>query len=185
MAPPHADIGYIRVSSYSQNTDRQRQGVDLDKTFTEKASAKDTNRPQLQAAQDYLRQGDVLHVHSIDRLARSLSDLEKIIEDLISKGITVRFHKEQLTFNGDDSPMSRLLLQVIGAIGQFERELIKERQREGIAATKAAGKRVGGQLKLTDDDVKEVHRRLKDGATKKGLAKELGISRETLFSARP
>src|SRR5580698_8279558 len=108
-------VGYIRVSSVDQNTERQLDGVHLDKKFTDKASGKDTKRPQLQAALDYLREGDVLVVHSMDRLARNLDDLRKVVLGLTSRGVVVEFVKEQLTFTGEDSAMSNLLLSVMGA----------------------------------------------------------------------
>src|ERR1700722_16457669 len=114
-------VGYIRVSSLDQNTDRQLEGQDLDKIFTDKASGKDTNRPQLKAALDYIREGDVLVVHSMDRLARSLDDLRRMVLDLTKKGIHVQFVKENLLFTGEDSPMSHLLLALLGAVAYFER----------------------------------------------------------------
>ena len=98
-------IGYIRVSSLDQNTERQLVGADLDKVFTDKASGKDTKRPQLQAALEYLREGDTLLVHSMDRLARNLDDLRKTVFSLTSKGVVVEFVKEHLTFDGEDSAM--------------------------------------------------------------------------------
>src|ERR1700721_843936 len=131
-------IGYIRVSSVDQNTERQLDGVQLDKTFTDKASGKDTKRPQLQAALDYLRDGDVLVVHSMDRLARNLDDLRKIVLGLTERGVVVEFVKEHLTFTREDNAMSKLLLSVMGAFAEFERSLISERQREGIALAKKA-----------------------------------------------
>src|ERR1700739_4673604 len=98
-------IGYVRVSSLDQNAERQLEGVDVDKRFTDKASGKDTKRPQLQAALEYLRDGDVLVVHSMDRLARNLDDLRKIVSDLTGRGIVVEFVKEKLTFTSADNAM--------------------------------------------------------------------------------
>src|ERR1700733_609774 len=123
-------VGYIRVSSVDQNTDRQLEGQELDRTFTDKASGKDTNRPQLKAALDYLRDGDELVVHSMDRLARNLDDLRRMVLDLTKKGVHVRFVKENLVFTGEDSPMSHLLLSLLGAVAEFERSMIRERQRK-------------------------------------------------------
>ena len=114
-------VGYIRVSSVDQNTERQLEGVELDKVFKDKASGKDTSRPQLQAALDYVREGDVLVVHSMDRLARNLDDLRKIVLDLTKRGVHVQFVKESLIFTGEDSPMSNLLLSMLGAVAEFER----------------------------------------------------------------
>ena len=144
-------VGYIRVSTLDQNTERQLDGQELDKVFTDKASGKDTKRPQLQAALDYLREGDSLVVHSMDRLARNLDDLRRIVLGLTSKGVLVEFVKERLTFTGEDSAMSQLLLSVMGAFAEFERSLIRERQREGIALAKKAGVYKGRKPSLTDE----------------------------------
>ena len=132
-------VGYIRVSSLDQNTERQLDGRKLDRTFTDKASGKDTNRPELQAAIDYVREGDRLVVHSMDRLARNLDDLRKLVSDLTAHGVVVEFVKECLIFTGEEKAMSKLLLSVMGAFAEFERSLIRERQREGIALAKQKG----------------------------------------------
>jgi DNA invertase Pin-like site-specific DNA recombinase len=178
------DVGYIRVSSFSQNTDRQLDGISLEKTFEEKASAKDAKRPVLQDCIGYLRSGDCLHVHSIDRLARNLMDLQKIVNTLNDKGVSVTFHKENLTFTGsNDNPMNKLMLQMMGAFAEFERALIKERQREGIAQAKKAGKQIGRKRALSDDQVAEIEKRVDAGEAKSKLAMEYGVSRQTLYSA--
>jgi DNA invertase Pin-like site-specific DNA recombinase len=174
-------IGYIRVSSISQNTDRQLDGVDLDKVFTDKVSGKDTNRPALTEMLGWVREGDHIIVHSLDRLARNLDDLRKIVKDLTSKGITIEFRKESLTFSGDDSPMATLLLSVMGAFAEFERSLIKERQMEGIAIAKAAGAFKGRQRSMTDERIVEIKSRAASGEKKAKIARDLGISRETLY----
>src|ERR1035441_7393636 len=146
--------GYIRVSSIDQNTVRQLDGLTLDKTFTDKASGKDTNRPQLQAALDYLRDGDVLVVHSMDRLARNITDLLHTVNMLNKRGVVVEFVKESLTFTGDDSAMSRLMLTIMGGVAEFERAMIRERQLEGIALAKLAGKYKGRRSTMTDAQVR-------------------------------
>lgn len=176
-------VGYIRVSTLDQNTDRQLDGVELDKTFTEKASGRDTARPQLQAALEYLREGDLLLVHSMDRLARNLDDLRKIVLDLTKRGVHVQFVKESLTFTGEDSPMAELLLSVLGSVAQFERALIRERQREGIVLAKKAGIYKGRKPSLTEAQVSEIRKRVGAGEKKAGLAAEYRISRQTLYSA--
>jgi len=176
-------VGYIRVSSVDQHTDRQLEGQELDKTFTDKASGKDTKRPQLQACLDYIREGDVLIVHSMDRLARNLDDLRRMVLDLTGKGVHVRFVKENLTFTGEDSAMSNLLLSLLGAVAEFERSMIRERQREGIALAKKNGVYKGRKRRLTAEQVKEIRRRAKAGEQKTGLAAEYGVSRQTLYSA--
>src|SRR6201993_3852860 len=117
-------IGYVRVSSLDQNELRQLDGIEVDKKFTDKASGKDMNRPQLKAALEYLRDGDVLVVHSMDRLARNITDLLHTVETLNKRGVVVEFVKEHLTFTGDDSPMSKLMLTVMGGVAEFERAMI-------------------------------------------------------------
>ncbi len=142
-------VGYIRVSSIDQNTERQLDGVELDKTFTDKVSGKDVNRPQLKAALDYLRDGDVLVVHSMDRLARNLVDLRTLVDGLTGRGVQVEFVKERLSFTGEDTLAAKLLLNVMGAVAEFERAMLKERQREGIAIAKKAGVYTGRKPSLT------------------------------------
>jgi DNA invertase Pin-like site-specific DNA recombinase len=176
-------VGYIRVSSIEQNTERQLDGQELDKVFTDKASGKDTNRPQLQACLEYVREGDVLVVHSMDRLARSVDDLRRMVQDLTGKGVQVQFVKESLTFTGEDSPMSNLLLSLLGAVAEFERSMIRERQREGIALAKKAGVYKGRKPSLTADQVQEIRSRVHAGEQKSKLAEEYGISRQTLYTA--
>ena len=176
-------VGYIRVSSADQHTERQLDGVAIDKVFTDKASGKDMARPQLQAALDYLREGDLLLVHSMDRLARSVDDLRRIVLDLTKKGVHVQFIKESLTFTGEDSPMSNLLLSLLGAVAEFERSMIRERQREGIAQAKKAGVYKGRKPSLTPAQVSEIRKRIVAGDKKAGLAAEYRISRQTLYAA--
>src|SRR5258708_3639531 len=125
-------IGYQRVSTVDQNTDRQLDGVELDKMFTDKASGKDANRPALARAIEYARDGDTLVVHSMDRLARNLEDLRRLVRELNGQGVKVEFIKENLIFTGEDNAMSTLLLSMLGAVAEFERSMILERQCEGI-----------------------------------------------------
>src|SRR6202453_3038579 len=120
-------VGYIRVSSVDQNEMRQLEGVGLDKRFVDKASGKDVKRPQLQAALEYLRDGDVLVVHSMDRLARNLDDLRRIVDGLTQRGVQVHFEKEDLKFTGEDTNVSRLMLSIVGAVSEFERTLLYNR----------------------------------------------------------
>lgn len=176
------NVGYIRVSTVLQNTARQLDGVILDKVFEDKASGKDTNRPQLTACLNHLREHDRLHVHSMDRLSRNLLELRKIVNDLSARGVVVHFHKENLIFTGDDSPMSNLLLSMLGAVAEFERSLILERQREGIAIAKGEGKYKGRKPSLNDDQIKELLKRASAGEKVVALAKEYGISRETFYA---
>jgi DNA invertase Pin-like site-specific DNA recombinase len=175
-------VGYIRVSSVDQNTARQLDGVELDKAFTDKASGKNTDRPQLKEAMDFLREGDTLVCHSMDRLARNLDDLRKIVSDLTARGVGVHFAKEGMTFTGEDSPMSKFMLSVMGAFAEMERSVIRERQREGIAIAKAKGIYKGRKPKLTDVRVEEVKQRVAAGETKAEIARVFGVSRQTLYS---
>lgn len=175
------DIGYIRVSSVDQKTDRQLDGIQLDEVFEEKVSAATTKRPVLKECMRFLRKGDMLHVHSIDRLARNLADLLSLLNNLVERGVSVKFHKENLTFTGEDNPFQTLQLQIIGAVAQFEREIIRERQREGIAKAQAKGTHCGRRPKLSKAQVAEIKERIEKGEEKKLLAKEYGISRQTLY----
>lgn len=176
-------IGYVRVSTLDQNTERQLEGMTLDRAFTDKASGKDTDRPQLQAALEYARQGDTLVCHSMDRLARNVDDLRRIVRELTGRGVAVRFVKESLTFTGEDSPMANLLLTMLGAVAEFERSLIKERQREGIALAKARGVYRGRKPAMSAEQIEALRAldRERGGKNRAGLAKDHGISRETLY----
>ena len=174
-------VGYIRVSTLDQNTERQLDGMRLDKEFTDKASGKDTRRPELQRALEYVREGDTLIVHSMDRLARNLDDLRKIVRDLTGKGVVVEFVKEHLTFTGEDSPMSTLMLSVMGAFAEFERALLRERQREGIALAKRKGLYKGRKPSLTPERAAELRERAASGEKKAVLAREFRVSRQTLY----
>ena len=174
-------VGYVRVSSAEQNSQRQLEGIHLDKVFEDKVSGKDTSRPGLTACLGHLRDGDTLNVHSMDRMARNLDDLRKIVKDLTAKGVAVRFVKEGLTFTGDDGPMANLLLSMLGAVAEFERSLIRERQLEGIALAKAAGVYKGRKPTLTDAQVSELRGRVRAGETKVSVAKAFGVSRETVY----
>jgi len=174
-------VGYIRVSTFEQNTDRQLEGVQLDKVFTDKASGKDTKRPELELLLQYVREGDTVIVHSMDRLARNLDDLRQTVQKLTGQGIRIQFVKESLTFTGEDSPMANLMLSVMGAFAEFERALIRERQREGIALAKQRGAYRGRKRSLSGRDIAEVRRRIDAGEKKAKVARDYGISRETLY----
>lgn len=175
-------VGYVRVSTDGQNTVRQLDGMTLDRTFTDKASGKDTERPQLMACIAYVREGDVLAVHSMDRLARNLDDLRRLVLLLTKKGVRVKFIKESLEFSGDDSPMSNLLLSVMGAFAQFERDLIRERQKEGIAIAKRNGVYKGRKPSLSPEEAEMLRRRIALGERKTDLAREFGVSRGVIYS---
>ena len=174
-------IGYVRVSSVDQNPERQLEGLDLDKTFLDKASGKNTDRPQLEAMIDYARDGDVVFVHSMDRLARNLDDLRRVVFKLTDKHVKIQFVKENISFTGEDSAMSKLLLSMMGAFAEFERSIIKERQLEGIAIAKKKGVYSGRKPSLDEDKLEELNRLLDDGEKKSEIARKLKISRETLY----
>ena len=174
-------IGYIRVSTFGQNTDRQLEGLTLDKVFVEHASGKDTHRPQLALLLDYVRDGDQVFVHSMDRLARNLEDLRSIVLQLNSKKVPIQFLQENLRFNGEEGPLATLLLSIMGAFAEFERALIKERQREGIELAKKRGVYKGRKPVLSQDQRFLLQQQVAAGANKSQLAKELGVSRETLY----
>ena len=174
-------IGYVRVSSFDQNPERQLEHVEVNKIFTDKASGKDTERPQLDALLSFVREGDTVVVHSMDRLARNLDDLRWLVQKLTKSGVRIEFIKENLIFTGEDSPMANLMLSVMGAFAEFERALILERQREGIALAKQRGAFRGRKKSLSPNQVVELQQRVAAGEKKAQLARELGISRETLY----
>jgi DNA invertase Pin-like site-specific DNA recombinase len=176
-------VGYVRVSSEGQNTVRQLSEVAVDKTFTEKVSAKDTNRPALQEMLGFIRDGDEVHVHSLDRLARNLQDLLAVTNHIRAKGASLHFHKESLSFKpGNSDPMADLLLGVLGSFAQFERSLIKERQREGIAQARARGVYKGAKPKLEKDQIQALKARVASGEKKTVIARDYGISTQTLYT---
>lgn len=175
-------VGYIRVSTLDQNTIRQLDGIDVERVFTDKASGKDATRPALEEMLGFVRVGDTVVVHSMDRLARNLDDLRGLVRTLTAKGVRVEFVKESLTFTGEDTPMATLLLSMMGAFAEFERSLILERQREGIAAAKARGAYKGRKPALAADQIIQLRDRAAAGEPKSKLATDFGISRETVYA---
>jgi DNA invertase Pin-like site-specific DNA recombinase len=174
-------IGYVRVSSEEQNTERQLDQIELDKVFLDKASGKDTHRPALDDLVGFVREGDTVFVHSMDRLARNLDDLRKLVNHLTDRRVRIEFVKEGLSFTGEDSPMSTLMLSVMGAFAEFERALIRERQREGIALAKGRGVYRGRKKSLTAAQAHALNARAVEGESKTSLAKAFGVSRETVY----
>lgn len=178
-------VGYIRVSTKLQNTERQLDGIDHDITFTDHASGKDTKRPKLEEMLNYIRDGDIVLVHSMDRLARNLKDLRHIIETINKKQAQVRFIKEGLEFTASSSPMSNLMLSLMGAFAEFEHSLIRERQLEGVAKAKERGvyerfrKLTGGQIQEIKTLLSQETDSMK--VNKASIAKQYGISRPTLY----
>jgi DNA invertase Pin-like site-specific DNA recombinase len=183
MADKGQRVGYARVSCVDQNADRQLEQLHADKVFIDQASGRDTERPQLRALLAYVREGDTIVVHSMDRLARNVDDLRRIVQEQSKRGIRVQFLKEHLTFTGEDSPMANLMLSILGSIAQFERDLIKEGQREGIALAKQRGAYRGRKRALSTEKLDELCRRVEAGEKKARLAREFGISRQTLYES--
>ena len=174
-------IGYVRVSSFDQNPQRQLEGVQVDRIFTDAASGKDTLRPQLEELIAFVRQGDIVVVHSMDRLARNLDDLRRMVQGLTGRGVRIEFIKEGLSFTGEDSPMAHLMLSIMGAFAEFERALIRERQREGIALAKQRGAYRGRKKSLSPERAGELRRRAAAGEKPAHLARDFSISRETVY----
>ena len=177
----HQLIGYVRVSSQGQNTARQLAGMKLDKEFVDKVTGSNMDREKLKECIMYAREGDTVIVESIDRLARNLLDLQEIIKTLNKKGAKVQFVKENLTFTGESDPMSTLMLQMMGAFAEFERSMIKSRQRDGIEAAKKAGKHLGRPHKIDNKFRNVVNDKIKSCQSIRSIAKEMGVSRTTIY----
>ena len=174
------NIAYIRVSSIDQNEQRQVEAIqkyNIEKWFTEKVSAKDTNRPKLQEMLEFCREGDTVHIHDFSRLARSTKDLLEIVELLGKKGVTLVSNKENIDTS---TPTGKLMLTMIGAINEFERMNLLERQKEGIAIAKREGKYKGGKCKEIPNFPEYYAQYVSRQISKADLAKKLGISRPTL-----
>ncbi len=181
-------IAYIRVSSIGQNTSRQDQqieGLCVDKIFTEKVSGKNVqDRPQFQMMLEYAREDDIIYCADLSRWGRSLIDIKTTVTALTSKGVTVKFLKENLTFSGNDDPMSNLLLGILSSLSEWERAVIKSRQMEGVRIAQQNNvykERCGRKPKLTDEQIKEVKQRVEDGEARATVAKEYGVSRQTVY----
>ena len=179
-----ADIGYIRVSTTQQHTDRQLADVQLDKVFEDKASGKNTDRPEFKKLMEYVREGDIIHVHSIDRLARSLPDLRRLIDDWKDHGISVKFHKEGLIFDADNgNAISTLMFSMLGAFAEFERKMMLERQADGYQAARAAG-RVPGRGKGRSIDRVGIKAALAAGCSVRSVAAQFEVSTRTVQNVK-
>jgi DNA invertase Pin-like site-specific DNA recombinase len=180
-----ANVVYMRVSTVDQNLARQEELRDgADKVFEEKASASTRERPQLTAMLNFVREGDAIRVWSTDRLARSLTDLTAIIDELREKKVSITFEKENMTFDAakDADPYQRLQFHMMGAIAEFERSLSKQRQAEGIEKAKARGAYKGRKRVLTDEQVEAIDKQIKSGVTIARVARDHGVSRGTIYS---
>lgn len=174
-------VGYVRTSTREQNTARQdvlMEKLGVEKVYTDKLSGKNTERPELQKMMDFVREGDVVVVESFSRFARNLRDLLDLTETLEKKGVQFISQKERIDTNG---PAGRLMLQIFGALAEFERETILERQAEGIAVAKAEG-RMTGRPKKAVDTFEDVYRDYEDKkiSASEG-ARRLGIARSTWY----
>lgn len=185
-------VGYIRVSSADQNTARQLDGIELNKKFVDKisGSTRIKDRPALRDLFEYVRAGDLVVIHSFDRLARDLDILIDLIKSLNSKGVSLQSIKENITFNGSNSPMDKFILHIFGAVAEFQRSLIKEAQREGIAKRKKAGLYKGRKPKLDETQIAELKQIIieKNSSIEafkkikwKAIAKKYEISEPTLM----
>lgn len=176
-------VAYVRVSSSEQNEARQVETLaGAVRTFVDKMSGKSADRPALAEMLAYVREGDTVRVASLDRLARNLTDLRALVETLTGKGVRVEFVKEGLTFTGEDSAMATLLLLVMGAFAEFERALIRERQAEGITIAKAKGVYKGRKPVLTPEQVQDMRARVASGVPKAKVARDMGVSRQTVYN---
>lgn len=175
-------LGYIRVSSTDQNAVRQLDGLQLDERFEDRCSGKDRERPALQALLKHARKGDHIFVHEMSRLARNLTDLLNLVKELTGRGVIIEFVKESLTFDGSKDKYGTLMLGIMGAVSEFERAMILERQREGIRIAQAKGTYRGRKAALSVARANELRQRAAAGEVKAQLAKEFGITRQTLYS---
>ena len=175
-----AQVGYKRVSSAGQSTARQLDGMALEQVFEDQVSGATTDRPALQEMLRYVRKGDTIHVHSIDRLARSLKDLLELVEVFKARGVQLHFHTEGLIFTSEKNHTQDLMLSMMGAVAQFERSMIRERQAEGIAKAKATGA-YKGRKKTVDDDA--IRTAVTGGLSFRKAAIELGVSLSTVQRA--
>lgn len=176
-------VGYLRVSSVDQNVERQRAAVgQVDKVFEDYASGGSRKRPQLDDMLGYIRNGDQVRVASMDRLARSVIDLNQLTDEILSKGAQLVFVSENLTYSpGDSDPYAQFQMHLLGAVAQLERSLIRERQAEGIAQAKAAGKYLGRAQALSPTEIETARNQIAEGVPKARVARALNISRSTLY----
>ena len=181
---PGQRVAYRRVSTLDQSTARQLDGMTFDREFTDKASGKDTSRPALQETLAYLREGDRLVVHSMDRLCRNLGDLRDIVKSLTSRGVAVEFVKENMVFTNESTPMAQFMLNIMGSFAELERAMILSRQREGVAIAKAKGVYKGRvpAIRAGNGKLAELTKLLAQNTPVAEMARQLGVSRQTIYS---
>jgi DNA invertase Pin-like site-specific DNA recombinase len=176
-------VGYVRVSTPEQHPERQMTEMKADKFYVDIYTGKVLERPQFQAMMSFIREGDTLVVHSLDRLARNLTDLRNTVLGLVDKGITVEFITEKLIFDKTPSSFGLLLLSMMGAFAEFERNLTRERSISGIANARAKGIKCGGRKpRFTPEILKQIEKMHKEGAEIKLIAKYIGISRTSVYN---
>jgi len=176
-------ILYKRTSTVHQNSEIQSVDTDYDRIFEDKLSGKNTDRPQLQLMLDIIRPDDLIEVYSMDRLARNTRDLLELVDTITKTGATIHFKKENLTFNSNtNDPVQKLMLTMIGAVAEMERELIASRVRDGVALAKSKGKYKGGKKKLSPEQVEMLNDMYSKRYSISKIAKELHISRPSVYS---
>lgn len=178
-----ATYNYIRVSTITQNTERQLKDIPCDIEFLEKVSAKDTKREQLQLMLKIVKPGDLINVHELSRLARNTQDLLTIVDDVVKKGARIKFHKENLTFDGtkQNDGIQKLMLTMLAAFSTFERDIMLARQREGIAIAKEKGKYKGRKARISQEQIEEMKKAFPESKNKSELARQYGITRSYLY----
>ncbi len=175
-------FNYLRVSTIDQNTERQLLNIPCDREYVDKASGKDMDRQNFKLMMDNLRAGDLVNVHSLDRVGRNTADILELVKQIKSKGCSIKFHKEGLVFDGTKSDLySDLMLTILAAFSQFERNIILERQREGIAIAKAKGKYKGRKPKLTSGQLEAMKSDFEAGIPKTKIAEKYGVTRSYVY----
>ena len=177
----HQSIGYLRVSSIDQNPERQLQNIELDRRFVDMVCGSSSNRPELLSCMEYVRDGDMLYIDSIDRLARNLRDLKNILDVLVNKGVIVQFVKENLRFSGAQDHMANLTLHIMGAFAEFERSVIRARQREVIELAKKSGKKMGRPAVLNDKHKKQAKELHEQGMSIRKIAMTMNVCRASIY----
>ena len=180
------ELAYFRISTEKQSFERQKnfENVIIDKVFCDKLSGKDTNRQGLLDMIDFAREGDTVHIHSFDRCSRNLKDLLSIIHTLNAKKVKIHFHKENLIFTGEDNPMNNLMVGLLGAVAEYERNLIVERVRQGVKIAHAKGhyKNSGRRFNHSPEIRQEIREKRKQGMRPVDLAKLYNVSRATIYN---
>ena len=175
-------FNYLRVSTVLQNTERQLLNIPCDREYIDKASGKDLHRTQFKLMMENLREGDIINVHSLDRVGRNTADILQIVQEIKTKKCSIKFHKENLTFDGTKSDVySDLMLTILAGFATFERNIILEREREGIAIAKEKGKYKGRKVKLTPEQLDAMKSDFNAGIAKTEIAQKYGVTRSYVY----